>query len=142
MNYVRLSTNQNATRYAPTTKAITSNVLHGFEPTPQSVTSVAKENEDRLTLGLLITSIQEKQTPYSSLRIVHAIRREATALDEPPSASSGGGVKLGDLGVQSTPAVRKMRMVGGGVVAILVAWPKNQLGLDGATRRCLSSASV
>jgi hypothetical protein len=43
---------------------------------------VAKVIGDRSILGRLITSTQVKQTHSCSLLIVHAIRREATRLDD------------------------------------------------------------
>ena len=53
--------------------------------------------------------IQVKVIRSSSLHIDHATQVEATKLDDPPSASWGGGVKLGSLRWQSTPAVRETR---------------------------------
>jgi hypothetical protein len=105
----RPSISRSATRYELITKVTTSNVLHGSGLTPPSVTSVAKETEAQLTLGLPIISIQGRMIPCFSLRIVPVTPVEGTTPDEPPPASSGGGSQLKKPQPQSTPAVRKMR---------------------------------
>ena len=70
---------------------------------------MAKAIADHSILGRLIISILGRVTHYSLVRIAVATQVVATELDEPPPASSGGGVKLENSKRQSTPAVRKMR---------------------------------
>ena len=108
MTYAKPNTSPNATRYEPTTKATTRPEQLGYEPTQQLVTSVAKENEAHLILGLLITSTQANPIPSCSQLIAHATQVEETRR-EPPPAVSGGGAKLKTLLRQSTPAVHDTR---------------------------------